>query len=1092
MLSVYLTGASWQVIVGHWKCDETSCRRTVEYDGSAEALFSFRRRNKRRRWMLFTRALMDNLFSFIISARSTYTAATRHLSASILCFNLRRQDVVKLGTAMLRTFLIPPETARCPLCGPNPEFIVIDGQALGCTDPDDAQPSRMDEECPVLDIAATKLCVVEQPGLRAAITKVLRSSSPLTETQVQLLRRWHRDMLGHKRPLAEGGAAYLFFHFFPFGADSTPGPGQANASQPASAAAPQPATTQQQDGSVDNRKVTGTKRTLESAVRQGPDGELTLGGSGAPVTKTTETWRDRSGHCAPNFSLYPRVDDGAWLAIVPFLQALLAETVSGMFHGHDEKAVRLLANTLRLMPAGAWRDVTDAVDGVGFVASFIGRMAAVVDMDARFRVGLGQLLLAAVEVEVTIDDAFQAAAGSSESIARGRKNAAYCKQWGGTPTPAVYRQWRASRTGFANQDVDDPYVSFEFFASLCRVRPGIKDSEAAKRRVGYRGKDRHAADMEEGDACNKAFSIKFGLTQGVFNVVCPHVVTLGFRCLFRAESVGEALSIVLERFPKLPKVIFYDVACKLDKNALRRVRPIMRAHGVRCILDRPHSITHTCSPVYMPDESLGSTAGVATQAAEVSHSIAAANRTSLAYMAPATYMAHKMAQVAMMNIRKIHRMSQANSASENDHVVLSPFFHSRLSRVCLRGSVCSCQAGLEAFGRRDSEGAFMSKLAARRGGHVDDDAGASPAEAACHVTAAAVAGSDVAADGDSQALPVAVDERGRVDVKPDVGHGAACDDTDTAPPNDPSVDPATTSALGQTGAARIAPPHLGMSPLSTVPLRACDVALVNSFTADLSRATPVRAENKARTVLYAMDFLVLREDRWLTDEVMNSFVALINYRARQAAGQSRRDDGSSLKAPARASSSVLPRVFMFNTFFFSRLIERSGIYDYAGVRNWGRKGDLRMDAVDIIIVPINEDDCHWVLVVVDVRAREFVMYDPMVASQGERYIPAIRRWLADEVTTRLSAEAASEWDVGTWPTLPGTSFPRQQDHASCGVFALAVADCIALGVHPAFSQTDVAVLRQRLSLALYEDDICSANRRPSLAGDAVAMGTGQA
>lgn len=162
-------------------------------------------------------------------------------------------------------------------------------------------------------------------------------------------------------------------------------------------------------------------------------------------------------------------------------------------------------------------------------------------------------------------------------------------------------------------------MTSEHFTALIRVRPGINYSEAAKRRVGYRGKAKHAADMEEdGNACNKAFSVKCGLTQGVFNSVCLLVITLGFRCLLRAESVGEALSTILERFPKLPRVIFYDVACKLDKNALRRVRPILRKHGVRCILDRPHSITHTCSPVYMPDEILGATAGVATQAAEVS------------------------------------------------------------------------------------------------------------------------------------------------------------------------------------------------------------------------------------------------------------------------------------------------------------------------------------------------------------------------------------------------------------------------------------------------------------------------------------------
>jgi len=41
------------------------------------------------------------------------------------------------------------------------------------------------------------------------------------------------------------------------------------------------------------------------------------------------------------------------------------------------------------------------------------------------------------------------------------------------------------------------------------------------------------------------------------------------------------LSIVLERFSRLLKVIFYDVACKIEKNALRQVRTIMRFHGVR-------------------------------------------------------------------------------------------------------------------------------------------------------------------------------------------------------------------------------------------------------------------------------------------------------------------------------------------------------------------------------------------------------------------------------------------------------------------------------------------------------------------------------
>jgi len=96
------------------------------------------------------------------------------------------------------------------------------------------------------------------------------------------------------------------------------------------------------------------------------------------------------------------------------------------------------------------------------------------------------------------------------------------------------------------------------------------------------------------------------------------------------------LSIVLEWFPRLPEVIFYDVACKIDKSALRRVRTIMRSHGVRCVLDRANAITHTCLPAYMLKKSLSNTAGVAIQAAKVFHSVSVSNRISVAYMTPTT------------------------------------------------------------------------------------------------------------------------------------------------------------------------------------------------------------------------------------------------------------------------------------------------------------------------------------------------------------------------------------------------------------------------------------------------------------------------
>lgn len=1031
--------------------------RSVEFDGSEDALFNLRRRNKARRWMLFTRGLLDKLFSFVINGRTTYTAATRHLSADVLCFDLRRQDVVKLGTAMLRVFLIPPQTSRCPICGPDPEFIVIDGQALGCTDAHDAHPTRVQVDCPVLDIPASDLCIVAQPPLRASITKVLRSSAPLTETQTKLLRKWSTDMVGSGRRSAQAGAAYLFFHFFPLGTDTAPashardiggGTASATVSRPLTSAA--------------SGHVAGTSDddlgALEGALRQDDAGNLTLGGAGQQAKRVLDAWRDRTGLCAPNFAAYPSDNDGAWLAALPFLQALLAETVSGMFHGHNERAVRLVADTLRLKGSGAWRHVTKPLDGVGFVASFLGHFEDVIDADNRFRIALGELLLRAVNVEQDVDAAFNAVARSKSTLSRGWQNADYCDRWVGTPTRTQYLRWRAQHVGPDTPDEDDPIVSFEYFAGLFRVRPCIKDSEAAKRRVGYRGKAKHAADMEgDGDACNKAFSLKYGLTQGVFNVVCPHVITLGFRCLFRAESVGEALSIVLERFPRLPKVIFYDVACKLDKNALRRVRPILRKHGVRCILDRPHSITHTCSPVYMPDESLGATAGVATQAAEVSHSIAVGNRTSLAYMAPATYMVHKMVQVAFMNVRKLQRMSLDNPLAENDHVPLAPFYHRSLARGCLRGQLCSCQQSATDLGVPAEEqtlppgGVVVAEFPASDA--VDDVAG--PGTVSDHER-------DEGAVNDEPPPSVRGDREGDIDG-PGLMTPAAREATMIGP---------DVNMAGDVSLASAANGRLRFAAMSTSPLTDGELDRVAAFLDLCSsmRAGP-RKLNKSRTVLSLADMRQLSGVNWLNDEIMNSFVALVNHRDSVARSLAVSGPGTDFALPCFAAAARLPRTFMFGTYFFSRLSEKMGRYDYEGVRRWGIKSALCLETVDCIIVPVLVLRSHWTLAAADVRRRQFFYYDSLSGDDHHTVIPILRRWLTDEVAERLGSDVSQRWDAGSWPLVVNGDLPEQTDSGSCGVFALAVADCLSTGSSIAFSQEHMPVLRQRIALALSADDL---------------------
>lgn len=1042
----------------------------VEFDGGLCGLFSWRRRNKKKQWLVFTRGLLDKLYSFIVNARTTYTAATRHLAAELACFNIRRQDVVKLGTAALQTYVIPPETARCPICGPNPSFIVIDAQAIGCTDANDVHAYRPGEDCPVLPIENTKLCILESAALRGAVEKVLRTPKPLTAQQIRLLSMWRERAQGSRHLTVEGAAATVFFRFFPLGEEvptgaASAGKGKVRAATPdgSSAGADHSSNIAESD-----HEAEGPTGTVQDAVRLDDDGRLTLGGPGKKPVKPVESWRDRVGTCAPDFARYDRDNDGVWQSVMPFLRAMLAETATGMFHSHDERAVQLFADSLRFQDPDKWREVTKAADGVGFVASFIGMMDDELEADEQYRLSVGMLLRKAVDVEKEVDDEFESQASSLTVLEKGWKNGRYCKLWGGRPTPAEFAMWRRENPAYNKADIDNPYVSYEFFPSLPRVRPALKDSVAASRRAKYRGKKRHAADVEgDGDACNKAFSITAGLTQGVFNVVCPHVITLGFRVLFRAESVGEALSIVLERFPTLPSVIFYDVACKIDKNAMRRVRPIMRNHNVRCILDRPHSITHSCSPIYMPDQSLGSTAGVATQAAEVSHSISVGNRTSLAYMAPATYITHRIVQVAFMNIRKLYRLHVDNSSGENDHIPLAPFFHQHLSSRCQVGTSCSCEASL-ATTTEETLDSNETKPQPSVGLEVGGDLPVAASVGGSVLVERAVRRSPSTSGGVCD-NPGGNESPTEHPVRIAAASGAA------GPPIDPVVALSSDSDTNAVGDGRgkdwCPPPKVGALLSADKKRNALSeehIAFLRQLSAaDRPGAESVRPRNRANITLTVADYRALSDNHWLNDAVMNSYIELLNRRDDQlrAEHEKKRALERFRPAPPYAGARVM------STFFLDRLWSEHQGYNYLCVSRWAVKAGVDLKTVDQVLIPVNLDRVHWVLIVVDLHRREFLFCDPYGSADQSGTVRHVRRWLRDEAVQQLGADMVAEWAIEDWEAVVGNGLPKQVDSSSCGVFTLMAASVLAVGETCRHTQDDIPDLRRRLAIDLYLDDI---------------------
>lgn len=223
---------------------------------------------------------------------------------------------------------------------------------------------------------------------------------------------------------------------------------------------------------------------------------------------------------------------------------------------------------------------------------------------------------------------------------------------------------------------------------------------------------------------------------------------------------------------------------------------------------------------------------------------------------------------------------------------------------------------------------------------------------------------------------------------------------------------------------------------------------------------------------------------------MNAFVSLINKRNRQyfereekenqmrqqihqrlswtseqALKQFSSSDNDNDNVTRHRPESLRPRVHVFCTFFFARL--EQGGYDYDGVRRWLRRAGHSIADLDLILIPVNLSNFHWVLGAIDLRNHKFAYLDSMLKGDSFKVIDRLQRWLHDEVNDKLGKRMAQRANIMKWTTLCNPQWlPDQHDGRPCGVFTLYFAEYLERAVKPDFSQYDIMYMRQRTMLFL--------------------------
>jgi len=705
------------VTVRLWTC---GCGEMVPYDGASESIFASTTKT------LFTRTFMNVMSQMVFTGHSTLSSA-----ASVLCVLLEvtrslseassalvRQTVISAVHRYSRTLLVPASLFRCTKCkvdGDRPYWAVIaDGEVLSILRSQSQPLFRVTKDVRVVPIDTSVASVLPLASLRAAVRKCLTSERKeavrLSKTEFLVLRDLASAFVDTPAPHGAGvvvsnpmtlqwAASLLFFSYFSVGLTNQ---------------APPPATDAEEadgdgggDGNTTAEPAGGTRDTVSG---RSVNVDIAQAAFAAPIARDVPfpvAGGVGNGVAAPHGNTFPiavpmseAVGTGLpavemrerWRTVRPFLSTFLGQPVLGAFSGLDRPRIRALAvKMVRAQHVEDWRRFAVAVESVGIVWPFLRLVGMGADTDLMMTRAIAELMLYACDVDDIWESEWRRRAPlASLDFERDWRDASSAKLSAHAAArqgpPAASRRLGCSAHSLGRADAQAKEVrSGHVWPDLDPVRPFITDGKADAvntARAATVGADREtlpamaAKELGEDD-CRHKWLTSETFMPGIENVLCPCGLLIGLDFLDKSEAPSHVLASLVQRFPILPKVFYFDTACQLARNAARRVPWLVNESCLACSLDRPHNVKHQhgCSRIFDADAYPSRSVRHRTACAESRHSINKAYKTHLAHLRQEHFIIQMRLLAATINLRvKMRR----ELGEETNHRKMCDFFHSHV------------------------------------------------------------------------------------------------------------------------------------------------------------------------------------------------------------------------------------------------------------------------------------------------------------------------------------------------------------------------------------------------------------------------------
>lgn len=150
-----------------------------------------------------------------------------------------------------------------------------------------------------------------------------------------------------------------------------------------------------------------------------------------------------------------------------------------------------------------------------------------------------------------------------------------------------------------------------------------------------------------------------------------------------------------------------------------------------------------------------------------------------------------------------------------------------------------------------------------------------------------------------------------------------------------------------------------------------------------------------------------------------------------------------------------PKVWVWTTHFYTTLAAKG----YLGVARWARRKKLDLFTKDRVIVPININNTHWAVTVIDNDKRTITYYDSLDKSGSRLICVQLQEYMNGEAN-RLGKPAV------TYDIIPHGGSPQQLNGYDCGVFTCTNSRMLALGSKLTYSQKDMKTIRRRMAFEI--------------------------